>query len=63
MAMTDLPQMSKKDLDIYLKSIENKIIHYKAQNLVKPDPYNAEQIKKLDAMAVEAMARFHEKDL
>lgn len=55
--------MTQQDLDIYLNMIAERTNHYRVEHLVRPDPYNLKEIKKLDQMAVEAMAKFHEKDL
>lgn len=51
--------MTKQDLEIYLKSIQKRADHYKAEQLVRPSEYNLKQLNNLDRMAVEAISRFH----
>lgn len=48
-------EISELDLKIYLDSTQRRIDHYKLNN----DDYSRSQIKKLDQMSVEAIARFH----
>lgn len=48
-------EISELDLKIYLNSIQKRIDNYKPAK----DDYSLSQIKKLDQMAVEAIARFH----
>jgi len=55
----ELPKMTKQDLDIYLDVLDKDMVHYRAQQIIKPNIYNFKMIKKLDKMAVEAIARFH----
>lgn len=52
-------ELTNQDLGTYLDMIQKKVDHYKLEDLINPSDYTKDQIKKLDTMAVEAMAKFH----
>lgn len=58
-ALYDTREMTELDLKLYLNSIQSRVDNYKARDLIEEDPYNREQIRKLDEMAVEALDKYH----
>lgn len=56
--------ITEQDLKIYLDSIQKQANHYRANKIVHKDnpeelEYADKMLNKLDAMAVEAIARYH----
>lgn len=51
-------KMTYSDFNIALGRIEQLSNHYAAEQQVRPSAYNEKQLKKLDKMAVEIIARY-----
>lgn len=56
--------ITKKDLDGYLAGLEQSKAHYRANKIIHKNnkgevDYANKMLKKLDDMAVEAIARYH----
>ena len=62
-----LPKMTAKDLDLILSAYDRKANTYRVNKIVHPnDPdeiaYADKMLKKIDQMAVQVIARFHNQD-
>ena len=51
--------LTEEDLERYLRHIDDSMLHYRTNQRLNPDEYNLRMMKKLDLMAVHAIARFH----